>query len=225
MEDHQHANPPPLTKAQQQARANPEYARLKRNLVRWRAQLNGRIPMGRQTPEGLRRKIKEAVAARKSVPCYRPRQGIYYCRFADDYDVILCGYAKHQAQQLKTEMADWLKQHLGVTQHPDKTRITHWDQRSRFLGYNLHGRHNLNGTRWLQLTIPPEAERSLKERLKRLCGYTQIPESDLILSINAQLRGWTQYYRYASNATQRFGRNRMANACFCGTSLRNGARY
>ena len=161
--------------------------------------------MGRQTPEGLRRKIKDAVAARKRVPCYRPRQGIYYCRYADDYDVILCGYSKQQARQLKTEMADWLQQHLGVTQHPDKTRITHWDERSRFLGFNLHGRRNLNGTRWLQLTIPPDAERSLKERLKRLCGYTQIPESDLILSVNAQLRGWTQYYRYASNATQRFG--------------------
>ena len=40
----------------------PDYARHKRNLVRWRAQLHGRIPMGRQTPEGLRAKIKHALA-------------------------------------------------------------------------------------------------------------------------------------------------------------------
>jgi hypothetical protein len=41
--------------------------------------------------------------------------------------------------------------------------------------------------------------------VKRLCGYTQIPATDLILSVNALLRGWTQYYCYASNATRRFG--------------------
>jgi retron-type reverse transcriptase len=52
LEDAWHANPPPLTAKQPQARTNPEYARHKRNLVRWRAQLHGRIPLGRQTPAG-----------------------------------------------------------------------------------------------------------------------------------------------------------------------------
>ena len=101
-------------------------------------------------------------------------------------------------------MAEWLQENLGVTQHPDKTRITHWNERFRFLGYDLRGQRNLNGTRWLRLTIPPEAERDLKQRLKKLCGYTQIPETDLFMSVNALLRGWTQYYRYANNATRRF---------------------
>src|SRR3989454_2962137 len=56
LEDHWKANPPRLSRKEQDARTTPEYARHKRNLVRWRAQLAGRIPMGRQTPEGLRRK-------------------------------------------------------------------------------------------------------------------------------------------------------------------------
>ena len=73
------------------------------------------------------------------------------------------------------------------------------------LGYDLRGQRNLNGTRWLRLTIPPAAERDLKQRVKRLCGYTQIPATDLVTSVNALLNGWTQYYRYASNATRRFG--------------------
>jgi RNA-directed DNA polymerase len=84
IEDRWQANPPPLTSKQRQARMNPEYARLKCNLSRWRAQLNGRIPMGRQTMEGLRTKIRNAVAERKQVPCHLPRQVIYYCRYADD---------------------------------------------------------------------------------------------------------------------------------------------
>jgi len=102
-------------------------------------------------------------------------------------------------------MATWLQDQLGLQQHPDKTRMTHWSKPVRFLGYDVRGQRNLNGTRWARLLIPPKAERDLKQRVKRLCGYTQIPATDLIMSVNALLRGWTQYYCYASNATRRFG--------------------
>lgn len=204
MEDQWHTNPPPLTAHEKNARVNPEYARHKRNLVRWRAQLAGRIPMGRQTPEGLRTKIQAALKARKRIPSVLPRRLIAYCRYADDYVAVLCQYSKWEAQQLKTAMADWLQRHLGLTQHPLKTRITHWDRRFRFLGYDLRGQRNPNGTRWLRLSIPPEKERELKEKIKRWCGYTQIPELDLFVSVNAQMRGWSQYFRYANNATPHF---------------------
>jgi RNA-directed DNA polymerase len=204
MEDHWQANPPSLTAKQQHTRANPTYARHKRNLVRWRAQLHGRIPMGRQTPEGLRAKIKHALVARKQVPSVLPRRRISSCRFADDYVVVLCLYSLAEAQCLKHEMAQWLQENLGLTQHPEKTQITHWDDRFRFLGYDLRGQRNPNGTRWLRLSIPPEKERALKAKVKRLCSYTQIPELDLFMSVNALMRGWTNYFRYANNATNRF---------------------
>lgn len=55
------------------------------------------------------------------------------------------------------------------------------------------------------LEYTPEKERALKAKVKRLCGYTQIPELDLVTSVNAQMRGWTQYFRYANNATARYG--------------------
>jgi hypothetical protein len=84
MEEHWQANPPPLTRRQQQARVHPDYARHKRNLARWRAQLAGRIPLGRQTPDGLRWNIRATLAARKRVPSVLPRRMIAYCRYADD---------------------------------------------------------------------------------------------------------------------------------------------
>lgn len=205
LEDHLGANPPRLTAKQQAARANPEYARHKRNLVRWRGQLSGRIPMGRQTPEGLRVKIKQALAARKLIPSVLPRRIRSYCRYADDYVIVLCQHSKAEAVKLKEDMAVWLQLNLGLTQHPEKTHITHWDKRFRFLGYDLRGQRNLNGTRWLRLSIPPEKERELLSEVKRLCGYTQIPQLDLFASVNAKMRGWTNYFRYAHNATQRFG--------------------
>ena len=101
-------------------------------------------------------------------------------------------------------MAQWLQEHLGLTQHPEKTRLTHWDDRFRSLGYDLCGQRNPNGTRWLRLSIPPEKERDVTAKVKRLGGYMQIPELNLFMSVNALLRGWTPYFRYAHNATNRF---------------------
>jgi hypothetical protein len=84
LEDHWQANPPPLTAKQQAARAHPAYVRHKRNLGRWRAQLHGRIALGRQTPDGLRAKIKHALKVRQQFPSVLPRRLLSYCRFADD---------------------------------------------------------------------------------------------------------------------------------------------
>jgi hypothetical protein len=42
------------------------------------------------------------------------------------YVVVMGGYAKADARRLKDAMADWLQTHLGLRQHPAKTRITHW---------------------------------------------------------------------------------------------------
>jgi len=80
LEDHWKANPSALTRKQQYARTTTEYARHKRNLVRWRAQLAGRIPMGRQTPEGLQAKIKQTLVARAHIPSVHPRRMISFCR-------------------------------------------------------------------------------------------------------------------------------------------------
>jgi hypothetical protein len=101
-------------------------------------------------------------------------------------------------------MAQWLQEHLGPTQHSEKTHLTHGNQRLRFLGYDLRGQRNPNGTRWLRLSIPPEKERDVMAKVKRWCGYAQIPELDLFMSVNALLRGWTNDFRYANNAPNRF---------------------
>lgn len=204
MEDHWRANPPAQTSKQREARRNPDYVRLKSQLYRWRAKLDRRAPMGHDNPEDLKRKIKEAIEQRKSVPTFLPRQALFFQRYADDYVVILCNYSKEDACCLKQAMAEWLQHTLGLIQHPEKTHITHWRDCYRFLGYHLRGQRNRKGSRWLRLTIPPEAERKLKQQVKRLCRWTQIPETDLFMNVNALLRGWTQYYRYAHNASRRF---------------------
>ena len=45
---------------------------------------------------------------------------ISYCRFADDYVVVLCQYSQAEAQRLKHEMAQWLQENLGLHPTPGK---------------------------------------------------------------------------------------------------------
>lgn len=104
------------------------------------------------------------------------------------------GYAKADAHRLKPVMAEGRQTPLGLTPHPAKPRITPWSEPLRFLGYDLHGPRNPNGPRWLRLALPPEVERDLKPRGKRLWGYPQGPALDLVVNVKALRRGWTPYY-------------------------------
>jgi hypothetical protein len=170
LEERWQANPPPLTAQPQHARSNREDARHKRHLVRWRAPLHGRMPRGRQTPAGRQAKIKQALTARQGLPSVTPRRLRSYGRYADDDVVVLGQPTTAEAQPLQTAMAQWLQAHLGLTQHPEKTRLTPWDDRCRFRGYDLRRQRTPNGTRWRRLSIPPEQERDVKAKVKRWCG-------------------------------------------------------
>lgn len=110
--------------------------------------LDGKRPIPRKaTPEELRRELREKLRLRRLQPRSLPRRVIYYTRFADDFVAVLCNTSKEEARQLKAAMAEWLQENLGLNLNQEKTLITHWSNRLRFLGYNLEGRANRNGTR------------------------------------------------------------------------------
>jgi hypothetical protein len=120
--------------------------------------------------------------------------------------VILCHKSKREAMALKECRAIWLWQNLGLTLNRDKTLITHWQERLRFLGYQLQGRRDSRGTPWLHLRIPEQAMRDVVARIQRTTAYPQAPEYDVFVNVSAIARGWTNYYRYAHNSTAVAGR-------------------
>jgi len=194
------ANPPPLTSKDQAARSNPEYRRLHDRIARIRRHLDGKLPMPKDTtPEELRRELREKLHLRQLQPRSLPRRVIYYSRFADDFVAVLCNTSKEEARQLKAAMAEWLQGNLGLNLNQEKTLITHWSNRLRFLGYNLKGRANRNGTRWLHLSVPKSAVRRIVAKIKRATTYSQAPTYDVFLNVNRVVRGWTNFYRYAHN--------------------------
>lgn len=202
MEAELDANPPAQTYQELNARKNPEYQRLSNRISDLRRYLDGKRPKpkGRSEAE-LRQELRNALAARRQMPCYQPRRAIYYTRYADDFLVVLCHMSKAEATALKERMAHWLHKTLGLTLNQDKTLVTHWRERLRFLGYHLQGRHDSRGTQWLHLSVPPDAMREVVGRVQQATAYPQAPEYDVFTNVNAIARGWTNYYRFAHNST------------------------
>lgn len=150
-------------------------------------------------PAALRQELREKLRLRKLQPRSLPRKVTYYTRYADDFVVVLCNASKAEAQQWKVLITEWLQTHLGLTLNQEKTHITHWQETVRFLGYELEGRKNCNGTGWLFLRIPKDAVRNVVAKVQRATHFPQAPEYDVFLNVNAIVRGWSNYYRYAHN--------------------------
>ena len=200
METQPGVNPPPLGPQEQNARSNPEYMKLHYRICDIRRYLDGKRPIPQNTTsEALRQELREKLKLRSLQPRSLPRKVMFYSRFADDFVVILSHHSKAEAQQMKTAIADWMHAHLGLTLNQEKTHITHWRKRLRFLGYNLEGRKNPNGTGWLHLSVPKDAVRSVVAKIQRATAYPQTPEYDVFTNVNAIARGWSNYYRYAHN--------------------------
>jgi group II intron reverse transcriptase/maturase len=193
-------NPPPLTAREQQARSNPEYMRLHYRITDLRRYLDGKRPMPKgTTPDQLRQELREKLALRRLQPRSLPRKAIYYTRYADDFVITLCHASKQDAEALKTRVTDWMRTNLGLTLNQDKTQITHWREKVPFLGYELEGRTNANGTGWLYLAVPRDALRRVTQKIQHATAYPQAPEYDVFQNVNAIARGWSNYYRYAHN--------------------------
>lgn len=194
------ANPASQTAQEMNARSNPEYMRLHYRITDIRRYLDGKRPIPKNTtPEKLRQEYSEKLRLRKLQPRCLPRKATYYTRYADDFLIILCNASKTEAIDMKTAITEWMKTNLGLTLNQDKTHITHWQETVRFLGYELEGRSNPNGTGWLHLNIPKESVRHVVSKVEQATRFSQAPEYDVFKNVNAIARGWTNYYRYAHN--------------------------
>ncbi len=132
-------------------------------------------------------------------------------RYADDYVVLCRSQAEaERAQRLATELMG----ELGLTLHPDKTRVVDLREGKEgfdFLGCHLHAR--MSGKLWEQRRIVRyylhrwPSQRSMKRaraRVKALTGRSQVGMElrDVIERLNLFLRGWGNYFRTGNAATK-----------------------
>jgi hypothetical protein len=145
---------------------------------------------------------------RKRTPSRKPVKRLTFIRYADDWVLLLYGYSKDEAQAIKAEIAQWLKEILKLTLNAEKTLITHWTDRVTFLGFELRGikSHDNGARRAPRLIIPHETEERVKHTVAKLTRQSFIDPGDMIDSVNLVLKGWMGYYCYATNPHRVFAR-------------------
>jgi group II intron reverse transcriptase/maturase len=183
------------------ARRNPEYRKIENKITRLRHKLKQTIGTARGT---VIQELTELERQQRDMPYYakgaRHPSKVGYARYADDFVIMVQG-TKSEAQAIKDEIGKKLHE-MGLALSEEKTKLTHWRYRVNFLGYQLHGKLKKNGIGIRPiLSIPREKGQRIKETLRTISGYHQIPEADAIVQMSAMFRGWCNYYRYA-NAPQ-----------------------
>ena len=122
-------------------KANPEYDRLHGQIQRfkrkhaavWDALSDDEKKQHAAT-------LKQMKAEQRRIPSRPLREEYYkslhYVRYADDFIIGVIG-SKEDAENLKADLAVFLKEKMGLTLSDEKTKITHSAERARFLGYDI----------------------------------------------------------------------------------------
>jgi group II intron reverse transcriptase/maturase len=132
-------------------------------------------------------------------------QGNYvYVRYADDF-VILSNGSKEQAEELKQNLRQFLKEKLSLELSEEKTKITHLNDGFEFLGFRIQRSTGAKGMT-TKVLIPKESVDKLRNKIKLATDRSQHQDSvnNKILALNRIINGWCAYYQYTSQASTIF---------------------
>jgi group II intron reverse transcriptase/maturase len=202
------------------ARRNPAYNRLNLQVNRRSRRLVQETDP--QKRAHLLKELQQLKEQRACTPSMRTERSMTYVRYCDDWVLALHGYSKDETKTIVQQLAQWLQTHLHLTLNPEKTLITHWTDRVRFLGFELRGvKSASNGVPQVpRLLIPHDAERRIRHEVVHLTRQTSIEPGDMITAVNLVLRGWMHYYAYATNPHRVFARV-LHHAFWCLTRYLN----
>jgi hypothetical protein len=194
---------PQYTRGKKRKR-QPAYTALKRRLRQARQRGDW------EQVRDLTRQCRSMSSGDPQDPGYRR---LRYSRYADDH---LLGFAgpKAEAEQIKQQLAQFLRDELALELNADKTLITHARTRAaRYLGYEIIAQHSdskiTGGARTVNgkigLRIPQDVIKAKtapylrhgkpwhRPALQNLADYT------IVKTYGAEFRGVVQYYQLAVN--------------------------
>ena len=186
---------------------NPEYQEVKNRLR------NARRHGDRAAARDLRRQLRAFPAGDPMDPGYRR---LFYCRYADDHLLGFTG-PKAEAEQIKAELARFLRETLALELNPDKTLISRArTQPARFLGYDIIVQHcNTKITRGLRsangkiaLRVPPDVVKAQCARYRsqgkpwHRPWLQNLPDHDIVRIYGAEYRGVVNYYLLAQDVSR-----------------------
>lgn len=151
-----------------------------------------------------------------------------YLRYADDFLVGIHG-SKADAQEIKSWLEAFLKDELQLELSVEKTLITNSKERIRFLGYDikrwpggrvlrLHTRQGIQTRRTasyhLGLLMPVDKTIKFAQEYgdtntwqgKHRSKLLDLSELEILMTYNAEVRGFLEYYSLADNLKDAAGR-------------------
>jgi len=166
----------------------------------------GRMEDGR----ALRQQAQQLPSRELDDPDYRR---LKYLRYADDFLLGFVG-TRHEAEDVKRQLADFLRTQLRLELSADKTLITHARSASaRFLGYDVtvmqdnrqhtDGRRAINGV--VSLRVPREVLQAKCQPYMKHGGPAHRSELlhqsdfDIVTQYQSVYRGVVNFYRLAHN--------------------------
>ena len=120
---------------------NPKYKSLTNRMSEFRVEGN-KIweTISDEEKEARHKAWKEAQKKQKEMTPYKVKDDNYkrvqYVRYADDFLIGVIG-SKADAEQIKKDIREFLKEVLKLEMSEEKTKITHTGDRARFLGYDI----------------------------------------------------------------------------------------
>ena len=183
---------------------NPAYIRVKNGLAY--ARKCGRRAKARQ----LRGQLRRLPVGDPRDPGYRR---LRYSRYADDHLLGFIG-PKAEAEEIKDQLARFLRDELALELNADKTLITHARTRAaRYLGYEIivqhgdskitKGQRSVNGK--IALRVPLDVIRAKRAPYRRhgkpwhRAAMQNLDDYDIVKTYAAEYRGVVQYYLLAND--------------------------
>jgi RNA-directed DNA polymerase len=157
----------------------------------------------------------------------RKRHGLanfLYVRYADDW-VVLCDGTREQADALRRELYEFLKQELKLELSMEKTRVTHVSEGFVFLGF-LIDRSIVGSGKWApRIRIPANAVEKVRSKMQAALAPETHRDSvrTRILGLNRIIGGWCRYYQTTSSPAYYFGK--LGNELFLGMAHWLGRKY
>jgi len=116
--------------------------------------------------------------------------GYEMVRYADDF-VILCR-SREEAEAALALVQQWVTE-VGLTLHPDKTRIVNAAEGFDFLGYHFEGSRH-----WPRRKSLNKFRDGIRNLTHRANGHSL---DDIIARLNPKLRGWYGYFKHSYRTT------------------------
>ena len=126
-------------------------------------------------------------------------------RYADDFVILVSG-TREQAESEKAGLANYLHQTTGLELSEEKTRISDLAEGFEFLGHRVRHKWHPKFGVMPRVEIPKARRADLRYVVKQLTKRSTTARSllHLLRKLNPILRGWGNYYRFCTGASQIF---------------------